>query len=144
MPKIFQDVRKKDDKARTFALPDNDDEAKKALEELTRLKYPDSIKFNKSFFDKIKRPKDLERDKFFKNINKYDRIDLNEVNKLIDLIDSKITEEDNTVDLGNNKEIYFIDLINFLKDIKNDKINDFNKEREYEKRLKNTEKKARE
>ena len=49
--------------------------------------------------------------------NKYERIDLNE-----------ITEGDNIVKLGNNKEIYFRDLANFLYDIKDGKINDFNKE----------------
>ena len=65
VPKMPQKVRKVDDKARTFAPSDNDHEAKKSLKELTRLKYPDdSIKFNKFSFDKIKRPKDLERGKF--------------------------------------------------------------------------------
>ena len=55
------------------------------------------------------------------------------------MINDEITESDNIVDIGNNKEIYFRDLTNFLYDIKDGKINDFNKEREYEKRLKNTE-----
>ena len=56
-------------------------------------------------------------DKFSKN--KYERIDLNE-----------ITEGDNIAKLGNNKEISFRDLANFLYDIKDGKINDFNKETE--------------
>ena len=73
--------------------------------------------------------------------NKYERIDLNGVNGLIGVINSEITEGDNIVKLGNNKKIYFRDLANFLYDIKDGKINDFNKEIEYEKRLKNTEKK---
>ena len=60
---------------------------------------------------------------------------------MIDRIDSEILEKDNTVYLGNNKEIYFRDVANFSYDIKDGKINNHNKEREYKKRLKNTEKK---
>ena len=60
---------------------------------------------------------------------------------MIDEIKRNITENDNIVDLGNNKEIYFRDLNNFLYDIKDGKISDFNKEKEYEKRLMNTENK---
>ena len=90
-------------------------------------------------FDKIKRPTDFKMGKFLKN--KYERIDLNGVNSLIGVINSEITEGDNIVKLGNNKEIYFRDLAIFLFDIKYGKINDFNKEIEYEKRFKNTEKK---
>ena len=71
-------------------------------------------------------------EKFLKN--KYERIDLNDVNSLIGVINSEITEEDNIVKLGNNKQIYFRDLANFLYDIKDGKINDFNKEIEYEKK----------
>ena len=143
VPEIFQeDVRKRDDKVRTFAPLDNTDKDKRVLKELTRLKYTDdSIKFTKFSFDKTKRSKDLERTKFSKNINKYESIDLNGVNDLIDVINSEIIERDNIVDLGNNKEIYFRDLTNFLYDIKDGKISDFNKEREYQKRLKNTENK---
>ena len=44
-----------------------------------------------------------------------------------------ITNGDNFVDLGDNNKIYFRDLTNFLYDIKDGKISDFNKEREYEK-----------
>ena len=57
---------------------------------------------------------------------------------MIDRVNNKITEDDNIVDIGNNK-IYFKDLINFLYDIKDRKIDDFNKEKEYNKRLKDTE-----
>ena len=60
---------------------------------------------------------------------------------MIDEIKRNITENDNIADLGNNKEIYFRDLNNFLYDIKDGKISDFNKEKEYEKRLINTENK---
>ena len=61
---------------------------------------------------------------------------------LINTIYYEITEGNNIVDIvdiDNNNKIYFKDLINFLYDIKNDKINDFNKEIKYEKRLKDTE-----
>ena len=57
---------------------------------------------------------------------------------LINRIYNEITQGDNIVDVGNNNKIYFKDLINFLNDIRNGKIDDFNKEMEYEKRLKDT------
>ena len=57
------------------------------------------------------------------------------------LIDNEITEGDNVIDLGKNNEIYFRDFANFLEDGKLGNINDLNKERKYEKRLKNSEKK---
>ena len=110
-------------------------------ESLSRLKNPDdrTYLFDELTFDKIKRPADFKMDKFLKN--KYERIDLNGVNSLIGVINSEITEGDNIVKPGNNKEIYFRDVANFLDDIKDGKINDFNKEIEYGKRLKNIEKK---
>ena len=58
---------------------------------------------------------------------------------MINILNDEITEGDNIVDVGNDKEIYFRDLTNILYNIKDGKINDFNKEREYEKRLKDTE-----
>ena len=63
----------------------------KELAELTkaRIKTFDDLtelNVNKIVFGKIKRPKDLERDKFFENINKYGDINLNDVNNLIDEI----------------------------------------------------------
>ena len=67
---------------------------------------------------KMERPKDLERAKSLKNISKYANINLNDVNNLIDEIDSVIIEGDNIVDLGDNKKIYFRDLTNFLYGIK--------------------------
>ena len=85
--------------------------------------------------------KDLEVDKILKSMDQYKRIDLRDIKGLIDAIGLKVTEKDNIVDLGNNKEVYFRDLNDFLHDIMDGKINDLNKEIEYEKRLKNTEKK---
>ena len=71
--------------------------------------------------------------------NKYEDIDLDDIDTLINRIYNETTEIDNIVVIGNNKKNYFKDLTNFLNDIKNCKINDFNKEMKYEKRLKDTE-----
>ena len=129
MPKILQDVRKRDDKAITFAPPDNNDELNKikdlaeetlALTELTNLK-------------KIK--------DFEKTRDVYDRINLNDVNDLINEIEYNVNEGNNIVDLGNNKSMYFRDLHNFLYDIKDNKINNFNKKEQCEKRIMNIENK---
>ena len=83
--------------------------------------------------DNNKKPSILE------SINKYEDINLDNINMLINRIYYEITEDDNIVDVGNDKKIYFKDLINFLHDIRNGEINDFNKEIKYEKRLKDTE-----
>ena len=154
MPKIFQDVRKRDHKARTFAPSDNNDEVDKkikdsaeevlALNNLLNLKkVDDSTKLNsiKREFDKIKRPEDLKMAKFLENINKYESINLNDVNDLIEEIKENITMGDNIVDLGDGKEVYFNDLNNFLYDIKDGKINNSNKEKEYEKKFEDIENK---
>ena len=107
--KIPQSVRKRDDKVRTFAPSNN-----------------------------TIRPSFLE-DKNLKSVNKYENISLNLINKFIDRINNEITEDDNIVDIGNDKKLYFKDLFNFLNDIRNGEINDFNKEKEYNKRLKDIE-----
>ena len=143
-PKMLQEetkrnVRKIDDKSRTFAPADNTtgpSPLERINESFSRSKNLDdkTYSFDELTFDKFKRPTDFKMNKVLKN--KYDRIDLNGVNSLIGVINSEITEGDNIVKLGNNKEIYFRDLANFLYDIKDGKINDFNKEIEYEKRLK--------
>ena len=129
---MFQDVRKRDDKARTFAAPDNTiklTEEKEVNKHLARLKLPSDKKSTELSFYTIKRPEDM---------NKYKDINLN-VNDLINKMNNEITEGDNIVDLGNGKDIYFSDIANFLYDIKDGKINYLNKKREYEKRLKNIE-----
>ena len=143
LPNILQDARKRDHKARTFVPPDNDEMENLAKLTEAKLKKLDPIDNSeiKKIIAKMGRSKDLERSKFSKNLNEYERINLNDVNDLIDLINSEITEGDNIVDLGDDKEIYFRDLTEFLYDIKDGKISNFNEEREYEKRLKNTEKK---
>ena len=124
MPNILQDARKRDDKSRTFAPPDNTDEEKKSLKELTRLKYPDDLielNLNKKPFGKIKRPTELEVEKFLENINKYKDINLNDFNNLID----------DVLDLGDNKYVYFNDINDFLHDIKDGNINNFDREKKY-------------
>ena len=144
MPKILQDARKRDDKARTFALPDNNKMEDFIQSELNKLKKPDDLTELDSIrreFAKVKSSEDLERDKFLENINKYESINLNDVNNLIDEIRKNITMGDNVVELGDNKYVYFNDLNNFLYNIKNGEINNFNKEEKYEKKFKNIENK---
>ena len=89
---------------------------------MATLKHP-HIDSNRSSLDTIKRPQDL------KNIN------LNDIDNLIREMNTIIIEKDNIVDLGNGKEVYFRDIFNFLHDIKNGKINDFNKNEEYRKKF---------
>ena len=72
-------------------------------------------------------------------MNKYEDIDLDSINILINRIYNETNKLDNIVDVGNDKKIYFKDLINFLHDIRNGEIDDFNKEMKYKKRLKDTE-----
>ena len=100
-------------------------------EHLATLKYCDK-KLTITSFDTIKTPQKLE-------IDKYERTNLTDVNDLIKKSEKDITIGDNIVDLANGKEIYFIDIFNFLNDIKNGKINNFNREIEYKKKFKNTE-----
>ena len=100
-------------------------------EHLAKLKYSDK-KSTIASFDTIKTPQKLE-------IDKYERINLTDVNDLIKKSEKDITIGDNIVDLANGKEIYFIDIFSFLNDIKNGKIDNFNREIEYKKKFKNTE-----
>ena len=145
MPKIFQDVRKRDDKVRTFAPSDNDE--MKKLAELTKakIKTPDDLiesNLNKKVFGKIKRPKDLEIEKFLENINKNKDINLNYVNHLIDEIKKNITMGDNDDnDLGDDKFVYFNHINDFLHNIKDGNINNFNREKKYKAKFEDTENK---
>ena len=58
--------------------------------------------------------------------------------RVINEINSNITESDNIVHLGNGKSVYFRGITEFIYDIKDGKINNFNKKEEYEKRFWNT------
>ena len=79
-----------------------------ALSELTKLKYPKE---------------------FRETTNKYKSINLNRVNDLINEIGYNVTIDNDIVDLIDKESIYFKDLLDFLYDIKNIKINTFNKTR---------------
>ena len=92
-----------------------------ALTNLLNLKkVDDSTKLNsvKREFGKIKRPEDLKMAKFLENINKYESINLNDVNNLIEVIKENITMGNNIVDLGDGKEVYSNDLNNFYTILK--------------------------
>ena len=137
LPNVIQDVRKRDDKARTFAPPDNTIElTEDDWEKLYKLKHSNLLKSNpsKKSFDELKSSKDLGMDKIFKDMNKYRKINLDYIKGLNGRLNRSVTEGDNIVDLGNNEKIYFRDLNDFLHDIIDGKINDINKEIEYEKK----------
>ena len=128
-PKMLQDVRERGDKARIFAPPEtnkfdetNDltEEDALALSELTKLKYPKE---------------------FGKTTHKYKSINLNRFDDLINEIGYNVTIDNNIVDLGDDESIYFKDLLDFLYDIKYNKINTFNKTRVYNDRIKKIENK---
>ena len=146
-PQILQDVRKRDDKARTFALSD-DDEMKK-LAEIAKAKLKSAelktcgvlIKPIEKPFDKIKRPDDFESERILKNINKYEDINLNEVNNLIDEIEKNITMGDNVLNLGNDEYVYFNDIREFLHNIKHGIINNLNRGKRYNAKFRNIENK---
>ena len=122
-------MRKRDDKARTFAPPDNNDkfdEINDLAEEALAL----------SLLTKLKKPNDLKN-----TIDEYKDINLNRVDDLINEIGYNVTIDNNIVDLGDNESIYFKDLLDFLYDIENNKINAFNKTRAYNGRIKKIENK---
>ena len=117
-------------------------EITKAKLKLSRLKTPDvSIKPVGEIFSKIKRPEDFKRERILGNINKYENINLNDVNNLIDEIKRNITMGDNVLDLGDDKYVYFNNTKDFLHDIKNCKINNFNRQKKYNEKFRNTENK---
>ena len=88
----------------------------------------------------IKIPEDFNIDKYFKGEkNKYLDINLSDVNNLVDKIKQDVKKIDNIIYIGNNKSVNFNDIINFSKDIMNDKINNSNKEKKYNEKFKNIE-----
>ena len=97
-------------------------EITKARIKLGELKKPDVSTIPiEGIFNKIKRPKE----RILENINKYEDINLNDINNLIDEMG------DNIVDFGDGKEVYFNDPNNFLHYLKDGYINNFNKEKKY-------------
>ena len=117
-------------------------EITKAKLKLSKLETPDVlIKPIEKSFDKIKRPEDFKKERILKNINKYEDINLNDVNNLIDEIEKNITMGDNVLDLGNDEYVYFNDISDFLRDIKYGVINNLNREKKYNAKFRNIENK---
>ena len=85
---------------------------------------------------KLKKPNDLKN-----TIDEYKDINLNRADDLSNEIGYNVTIDNNIVDLCDNGSIYFKDLLDFLYDIKNNKINKFNKTRVYNDRIKKIENK---
>ena len=141
------DVRKRDDKARNFAPPDEARklEEEKALKKVSRLKQfnYENINMDKIIISlekqPIKQPKKQPKISL-ENFNKYEDINFDIVNSLYNEIDRNFSLDDNIVNLGNNEKVYFKDIINILKYIKNSKINNFNREKIFNKKFKDTEK----
>ena len=75
------------------------------------------------------------------NINKYKDINLNAVNNLIDDIKKNITIGDNILDLGDDKYVYFNHINDFLNDIKDGNITNFNRENTYKEKFEDIENK---
>ena len=105
-PKILQDVRKREDKARTFAPTDNNDksdEINDLAEEALAL----------SILTKLKKPNDLKN-----TVDEYKDINLNRVDDLINEIGYNDTIDNNIVDLSDNESIYFKDLLDIYMILK--------------------------
>ena len=73
--------------------------------------------------------------------NEYLDITLDDVDNLVGEIKQNVKNIDNIIDIGNNESINFNDIINFLKDIMKSKINNSDKEKKYNEKFKNIEKK---
>ena len=73
---------------------------------------------------KLKKPNDLKN-----TIDEYKDINLNCADDLINKIGYNVTAGDNIIDLDESESIYFKDLLDFLFDTENLKINKFNKMR---------------
>ena len=85
-------------------------------------------------------PKDFDIDKLLKNENEYMNIDLGDVNNLVGEMKKYVKKIDNIIDIGNNESINFNDILNFLQDIIDSKVNNFNKEEKYNEKFKDVEK----
>ena len=109
-------------------------EITKAKLKLAELKMVDDITETKSL-------KDFESERILKNVNEYEDINLNDVNNLIDEIKKNITINDNSLDLGDDEYVYFSYSNDFLHDIKNGKINIFNRQKKYDAKFRNIENK---
>ena len=109
-----RDVRKKDNKASTFAPPDNTEEAAENIVD-------------------INEQRDTRKDDTSEK-----EINLNDINDLVNKV-YNYARENNHVIIDNINTIYFSDLISFLNDIKDGEINNSNKKKAYEDRIKKIE-----
>ena len=126
LPKFFEDIEK-ENKARNFAPPDEDEERLKNLKtklQIESKEIPEDFDINELFRDEE---------------NEHLNINLGDANNLFDTI-KKCKKKDNIIDLGDNKSINFNDIIDFSKDIIDGKINNSNKEKKYNKKFKDIEK----
>ena len=124
IPTLIQDLEKKDDKARTFA-PTHKRETKKIISDFKELQ-------------EISKDRDIDR--LLKDHDQYVNINLSNVNDLIDEVKKKIEKRNNILDIGNNKSINFIDILNFLQNTIDGEVNDFSKEEKYNEKFKDVEK----
>ena len=113
IPKLFED-----NKTRTFVSPDN---VKEILE-------------NKEI------PENFDIDEYFRDEDKYLDINLGDADDLVAKIKQNVKKIDNIIDIGDNESINFNDIIDFLKDIIDGKINNSNKEEKYNGEFKDIEK----
>ena len=91
LPTILQDVKKRDNKARTLVPPDNTTESTKIID-LIKSADKDEKELKlilKLLFNKRKIPKDFDIDKLLEDENKYLDINLGDVNNLFDTIKRK-------------------------------------------------------
>ena len=124
-PTLIQDLEKKDDKARLLLHLIKERQKKisdfKELQEISKDRDIDELL------------KDNDNDKYV-NIN------LSNVNDLIDEVKKNFEKRNNILDIRNNKSINFNDILNFLQDIIDSEVHDFNKEEKYNEKFKDVEK----
>ena len=80
-------------------------------------------------------------DKEIDEKNEYLNINLSDVNNLFNTVKKNIAKKKKIIDIGDNKSINFNDTIDFSKYIIDGKINNFNKEKKYNEKFKDIEKK---
>ena len=127
MPTLLKDVEKKDDEARTFAPP-HKRETKKIISDFEELQ---EISKNRNI------------NELLKDNDEYINTNLSNANNLIDEMKKNKKKRNNILDIGNNNRVNFNDIINFLQDIVDGKINNFNRKEKYNEKSKNIEKKIR-
>ena len=142
-PILIQDLEKEDDKARTFAPPTLIQYLEKKDDKARTFAPPHKRKTKKIISD-FKEIQEISKDRdtaaLLKDNDKYVNIDLSNVNDLIDEVKKNFEKRNNILDIGNNKSINFNEILNFLQDIIDGEVNDFNKEEKYNEKFKDVEK----